>query len=70
MGFSDKLPDQGPRTYSYFVHRDYFDGWMDAVGVSKDIVFVGHNWGVPLMFDRAMRHPGSTRGFVHMEGQV
>ena len=40
------------------------------MALSEDIVFVGHNWGVRLMFDWAMRHPGSTRGFVHMEGQV
>jgi haloalkane dehalogenase len=70
MGASDKLPDRGSRTYSYFVHRDYFDAWMKAMGFGQDIIFVGHNWGVPLGFDWAMRHPGSTRGLVHMEGQI
>ncbi|MBT4739527.1 MAG: haloalkane dehalogenase [Rhodospirillaceae bacterium] len=70
MGQSDKLPDHGARTYSYFVHRDYFDGWMDAMSLSGPITFVGHNWGVPLFFDWAMRNPDKTRGFVHMEGQV
>jgi len=70
MGDSDKLPDAGPRTYSYFVHRKFFDAWMRAMEFDNDIIFVGHNWGAPLGFDWAMRHPGSTRGFVHMEGQV
>lgn len=70
MGQSDKLPDKGPRTYSYFVHRQYFDAWMEQFDSVADIVFIGHNWGVPLMFDWAMRNPGRTRGVVHMEGQV
>ena len=70
MGGSDKLPDQGPRTYSYFTHQEYFDGWMDHISAGENIFFVGHNWGVPLTFEWAMRNPGSTRGIVHMEGQV
>lgn len=70
MGHSEKLPDQGPRTYSYFVHLDFFDGWMNAMNFEGPITFVGHNWGVPLFFDWAMRNPGRTRGFVHMEGQI
>lgn len=70
MGQSEKLSDQGPRTYSYFAHREYFDGWMTAMDFAGPITFVGHNWGVPLFFDWAMRNPGRTRGFVHMEGQV
>ena len=70
MGSSEKLLNQGPRTYSYFVHRAYFDDWMECMGLTDNLIFVGHNWGVPLAFDWAMRHPGSTRGLVHMEGQV
>jgi len=58
MGQSDKLPDEGPRTYSYFVHREYFDGWLDAMNLSGPITFVGHNWGVPLFFYWAMRNLG------------
>ncbi|NKB46076.1 MAG: haloalkane dehalogenase [Alphaproteobacteria bacterium] len=70
MGQSDKLSDQGPRTYSYFAHCEYFDSWMNAMTLSGPITFVGHNWGVPLFFDWAMRNPDRTRGFVHMEGQI
>lgn len=70
MGSSDKLPDNGPRTYSYFVHREFFDAWMEHMAIDGDIIFVSHNWGTPLTFDWAMRYPDRTRGFVHMEGQV
>ena len=70
MGESCNLSDRGPRTYSYFIHRDFFDGWLDAMDLYGPITFVGHNWGVPLFLDWAMRHPGRTRGVVHMEGQI
>ncbi len=70
MGESDKLPDAGPRTYSYAVHRRFFDAWLDGLGLADPIVFVGHNWGVPLFFDWAKRHPERVRGLVHMEGQI
>lgn len=70
MGESEKLEDHGPRTYSYFVHRDYFDGWMDVINLRGPIVFVGHNWGVPLTMDWAMRRPDQVAGIVHMEGQI
>ena len=70
MGSSDKLPDQGPRTYSYFVQRMYFDAWLEALGVMGPVIFVGHNWGVPLACDWAQRHEGCVRSISHMEGQV
>lgn len=70
MGDSDKLEEQGPRTYAYFVHRDYFDEWMDTMKLRGAVVFVGHNWGVPLTIDWAMRHPAQAAGIVHMEGQI
>ena len=70
MGESDKLADVGPRTYSYSVHRRYFNAWMDSLILEEPILFIGHNWGVPLFFDWAKRHPDKVRGLVHMEGQI
>lgn len=70
MGDSDKLEEQGQRTYSYFVHWDYFDGWMEVMNLRGPIVLVGHNWGVPLAMDWAMHRPDQVAGIVHMEGQI
>lgn len=69
MGHSDKLSPIGFRTYSYFVIRDYFDSFLDSLDVPDTRIFIGHNWGVPLTFDWASRHPEQVSGMVHIEGQ-
>lgn len=70
MGDSGKLPDNGPGTYSYQVHRQFFDAWLEEIKPAEPIVFIGHNWGVPLFFDWAKRFPERVKGLVHMEGQI
>ena len=69
MGDSEKLPDAGPETYTFATHRHYLDAFIDAVIDPADkILFVVHDWGSALGFDRANRHRDRVRGIAYMEG--
>jgi len=70
MGDSDKLDSPGPDRYTFAEHRDYLDGILDALGVTKNVVLVIHDWGSALGFDWANRHRDAVQGIVYMEGIV
>ena len=70
MGDSDKLEDSGSDRYTLLEHRDYFDGALDALGVTSNVTFVIHDWGSALGFDWANRHRDSVIGIAYMEGIV
>ena len=70
MGDSDKLDDPGPGSYRFVEHREYLDGFLDAVGLGGNVVFVIHDWGSALGFDWGNRHRDRTRGFCYMEALV
>jgi haloalkane dehalogenase len=67
MGGSDKLPDSGPDSYRFVEHRRYLDGLLQALGIERDVVLVGHDWGGALLFDWANRHRDAVRGIAYME---
>ena len=70
MGDSDKLPNSGPLSYTFAEHRQYWEKTLNALGISKDIVFVIHDWGSALGFDYTARHQERVSGICHMEGIV
>lgn len=70
MGDSDKLPDSGPDRYRFIEHRAYLDGLLAALGVTKNVTLVIHDWGSALGFDWAHRHPDAVAGICYMEGIV
>ncbi|MBS3809946.1 MAG: haloalkane dehalogenase [Desulfobacterales bacterium] len=70
MGDSDKLADSGPDSYRFAEHRRFIDAFLSEMGIEENIVFVIHDWGSALGFDRAFRHPESVRGLVYMEAIV
>jgi haloalkane dehalogenase len=71
MGDSEKLPSPGPETYRFATHREYLDGFVDAViGPEARIVPVGHDWGSALAFDWANRNRGRVAGIAYMEAIV
>lgn len=70
MGDSDKLADTGRSAYRFVDHREYLDGLLEALQVSKRVVFVVHDWGSALGFDWAHRHPEAVKGIVYMEAVV
>jgi haloalkane dehalogenase len=71
MGDSGKLANPGPDTYRFTTHRQYLDGFIDAViGPAEKILFVIHDWGSALGFDWANRRRDRVRGVAYMEGIV
>lgn len=70
MGDSDKLENSGPDRYTFVEHRDYLDGFLEALGITDNITLVIHDWGSALGFDWARRHPGKVKGIAYMEAIV
>ena len=70
MGDSDKLPNPGAQSYTFEEHRGYFDAALDALGVTRNVTLVVHDWGSALGFDWARRHPDAVAGICYMEALV
>lgn len=66
MGDSSKV-GSGALSYRFLDHRTYLDALLSLLGLTKDVVLVGHEWGGALMFDWAARHPDAVAGVVYME---
>ena len=64
MGYSAAAPDGN---YRFFDHQRYLDAWFDAVGVTKNVILVVHDWGSALGFAWAQRHPDKVKAIVYME---
>ncbi len=70
MGDSAKLADSGPDSYTFVQHRDHIDALLETLGVTKNVVFVVHDWGSALGFHWARRNEGAVQGIAYMEGIV
>ncbi|MCC1493624.1 haloalkane dehalogenase [Cognatishimia sp. F0-27] len=70
MGDSDKLPEPDATTYTFETHSRYLDGFMQALGLERDVTLVVHDWGSALGFDWANRHRDAVRAIAYMEGIV
>lgn len=67
MGSSGKAPNG---SYRFVDHARYLDAWFETVGLTTNVTLVGHDWGAPLGFYWAYRHPDRVNGIVYMEGLV
>jgi haloalkane dehalogenase len=67
MGASGAAPSG---RYRFVDHVRYLDAWFDAVGVTRDVILVLHDWGSALGFHWAHRHPERVAGLVYMEAIV
>jgi pimeloyl-ACP methyl ester carboxylesterase len=63
MGDSDKLPNSGPGSYRFVVHRRYLDALLEAVNVRERVTLVIHDWGSTLGFDWANRPTRCREGY-------
>ena len=70
MGNSDKLDDIGENTYSYHVHKQYFDACLKELGIENNVIFVIHDWGSTLGFNWAYENQSSVKGICYMEAIV
>jgi haloalkane dehalogenase len=67
MGESRKAPGGG---YRFVDHARYLDAWFEALGLSRNVVLVVHDWGAALGFHWARRHPDRIQGVAYMEAIV
>jgi haloalkane dehalogenase len=67
MGNSGTAPDG---RYRFVDHQRYLDAWFDAMGITRNVILVLHDWGSALGFSWAHRHPDRIRALVYMEGIV
>ncbi len=70
MGQSQKILPSGDRTYRLGDFQLYLDGLLGAIGVSRKVTLVVHEWGSILGFDWARRHPDALKGIAYMEAIV
>jgi haloalkane dehalogenase len=64
MGQSGRSPTQA---YRFVDHARYLDAWFEAVGVTRNVTLVLHDWGSALGFYRAYRHPEQVKAIAYME---
>jgi len=67
MGQSGTAPSG---SYRFVDHARYLDAWFDAMGLTRDVTLVVHDWGSALGFHWARRHPERVSGLVYMEAIV
>jgi len=70
MGDSEKLDHPGADSYTFAEHRDYLDGFMDAIVREGPVTLVIHDWGSALGFDWAHRNPDRIKSICFMEAIV
>jgi len=64
MGQSSKSPTQA---YRFVDHARYLDAWFDALGLTKNVTLVVHDWGSALGIHRASRYPDQIKAIAYME---
>ena len=67
MGDSAKEPNGD---YRFVNHARYLDGWFAALGLTRNVTLVIHDWGSALGFHWAYRNQASVRGIAYMEAIV
>jgi len=67
MGDSGKAPTG---SYRFVDHARYLDAWFDALGLTKNVTLVGHDWGSALGFSWAYRYPDRVKGIVYLDAIV
>lgn len=67
MGSSGENPNG---SYRFVDHYPYIEAWFEAVGITKDVVLVVHDWGSGLGFHWANQNREKVQGVVYMEAIV
>lgn len=63
MGDSDKIDS----AYRFVDHQMRLEALLETLGVTDDVVLVGHDWGGALLFDWARRHASAVGAIAYME---
>jgi haloalkane dehalogenase len=67
MGNSGKAANG---SYRLLDHARYLDAWFEALGLTRNVTLVVHDWGSSLGFYWAQRHPECVKGIAYMEAIV
>ena len=67
MGESGKNPSG---SYRFVDHARYLDAWFEALGLTKNVTLVVHDWGSALGFYWAQRYPECVKALAYMEAIV
>lgn len=67
MGDSGKNP---AGSYRFVDHARYLDAWFEALGLTRNVTLVVHDWGSALGFYWAHRHPDRIKALAYMEAIV
>src|SRR5437660_8374385 len=67
MGRSGSSPRSA---YRFVDHAGYLDAWFDALGLTRDVILVLHDWGSALGLYRAHRYPEQVRAIAYMEAII
>ena len=70
MGASERLPDTGPDSYTLGDHIAYIDGFIESLGIKRNLTFVLDDWGVPIGLDWIRRHEDNVKGVTYFEGPL
>lgn len=63
--------EDGPVTGPpYDPGRSPVGGFLEALGITGRVTFVGHDWGGVLAVDRARARPAAVRGIAYLETLV
>ncbi|UAY55047.1 haloalkane dehalogenase [Arachidicoccus terrestris] len=67
MGDSEKLPNSGPKRYSYLEQRSFLFALWEELKLGTKVILVLHDWGSVLGFDWANQNRSRIQGIVYME---
>ncbi|MFB9837613.1 haloalkane dehalogenase [Actinoallomurus acaciae] len=67
MGRSGPAPDG---RYRFADHVRHLDAWFEALGLTRNVTLVVHDWGSALGFHWARRHPERIKAIAYMEAIV
>lgn len=67
MGDSGQNP---AGSYRFVDHACYLDAWFEALGLTRNVTLVVHDWGSALGFYWAHRHPERVKALAYMEAVV
>jgi haloalkane dehalogenase len=69
VGMGRSAPSSGGN-YRFTDHARYLDAWFEALGLTRNITLVLHDWGSALGFHWACRHRQRVRALAYMEAIV
>jgi len=56
--------------YHFKDNIEYFDAFFEALGLTKNVILVLHDWGAAVGFYRAARYAEQIQGIAYMEAMV